>query len=163
MSTAEWHILDVGSPARPSLGKRVGGMAVTWAFLGATMGASAGGVSGGFVGAIAGVMAGAVELAVLGAALGVIGGRPGESLLGGACGAAGGVIAALVGGHPSPVLTVDFGLVVGALVGATLKPYCRVISLPIFLLRRLCPQLGTAHRLSRLRHVLVSAISRVSL
>lgn len=163
MSTAVRRILDETSSPRPSLGTRVRGMAVTWAFLGAAMGASAGGVSGGFVGGFAGMIAGAIELAALGAVLGVIGGRPGESLLGGVCGVAAGILARLVGGHPNPVLAADFGLVFGGLVGATLRPYCRLISLPFLVLGRIRPWLLAAGPFSRLRQAVVSGISRAGL
>jgi uncharacterized protein YacL len=112
-------------------------MSVVWAALGAVMGASVGMEGGGFIGAIAGMMAGIVELAMLGAIFAVVGGRPEESVLG----AVVGLLAGLTFGVmrlPAPVVLVaNFGLVVGAIVGATLRPYLRLLSLPVILLCRI--------------------------
>jgi hypothetical protein len=127
------------SLSHPTLGRRVLRMAVAWAGLGAVMGTGVGLGSGGVVVAVACLIAGMIELAALGAVLALFGGRPGESLLGGGCGLAVGAVSGLAGVQASVVLAAAFGLVVGALVGATLRPYLRLVSLPIVLLVRVLP------------------------
>jgi xanthosine utilization system XapX-like protein len=92
---------------------------------------------GGIIGAIAGMLAGIVELAMLGAIFAVVGGRPGESVLGAVAGLLAGLAFALVR-VPAPVVMVaNFGMVVGAIAGATLRPYLRLLSLPFVALGRL--------------------------
>jgi hypothetical protein len=114
-------------------------MALTWAGLGAVMGAIVGWEQGGFVGALVSLIVGMIELVPLGAVLSLIGGGPRESLLGGGCGLAVGAVAGLTGVPAGPGLVAAFGLVVGALVGATLRPYLRLVSLPILFLLRVLP------------------------
>jgi hypothetical protein len=65
--------------------------------------------------------------------------QPGESLFGVGCGLAVGAVAGLTGVHAGPVPAAAFGLIVGALAGATLRPYVRLVSLPIVLLVRVLP------------------------
>jgi hypothetical protein len=112
-------------------------MSVVWAALGAGMGASVGMESGGFIGAIAGMLAGIVELAMLGAIFAVVGGRPEETVLGAVGGLLAGLVFSVMRVQAPVVLVANFGLVVGAMVGATLRPYLRLISLPVILLSRL--------------------------
>jgi len=92
---------------------------------------------GGIIGAIAGMLAGMVELAMLGAIFAVVGGRPGESVLG----ALGGLLVGLAFGVMSVqapvVLVANFGMVVGAIAGATLRAYLRLLALPCLALGRL--------------------------
>jgi hypothetical protein len=111
-------------------------MMSVWAVLGAFMGAGAGLAGGGIVGAIGGMIGGMVELAVLGACFTLIGGRPAESVVG----AVGGLLTGLAVGivaKPAPVvLAACFGLAFGAITGATLRPYLRLLSLPVLLLGR---------------------------
>jgi hypothetical protein len=118
-------------------------MTAAWAGLGVVMGAGLGIESGSVVGTIACLIAGLIEMAALGAIFSLIGGRPGESLLGGGCGMAVGAVAELAGGQSSVVLAADFGLVAGALAGATLRPYLRLLSLPVLLVGRV---LASPHR-----------------
>jgi hypothetical protein len=138
MSATRPSALATTPPTQPMPGRRVLRMAVAWAGLGAVMGASVGWESGGVIGTIACLIAGMIELAALGAVLGLIGGRPGESLLGGGCGLTVGAVAGLAGVQAGPV-PAAFGLVVGALAGATLRPYLRLVALPIVLLVRVLP------------------------
>jgi hypothetical protein len=103
--------------------------------------------AGGAIGAFATMIAGAVELAVLGAIFALIGGRPRESILGAVGGLLVGLTAGVMGGQDSVVLVATFGLVFGAITGATLRPYLRLLSLPFILLGRL---LDRGQRLSAL-------------
>jgi hypothetical protein len=91
---------------------------------------------GAIPGAIAAMMAGMVELAILGALFAAIGGRPGESVLGAAVGLLGGLAAGAMGVKAPAVLVANFGMVVGAIAGATLRPYLRLLALPFLLLAR---------------------------
>jgi hypothetical protein len=130
-------------------------MATAWAALGALMGASVGLESGGLVGGVAAMLAGALELAGLGVIFALLGGTPRESLLGAVLGLAAGLAAGLAGaGAPAPVVLVaNFGMVVGAIAGATLRPYLRLLSLPILLVGRILyrprPQPAAARTPSR--------------
>jgi hypothetical protein len=112
-------------------------MSVVWAALGAVMGASVGMEGGGIIGAIAGMMAGIVEFAMLGAIFAVVGGRPEETILGAVGGLLGGLTVGITVGQDSVVLLANLGLLVGAIVGATLRPYLRLLSLPAILLCRI--------------------------
>jgi hypothetical protein len=108
-------------------------MMTVWAGLGAIMGASLGMSGGGFMGAIAGM----VELAALGAVFGALGGRPQETILGAAGGLLGSLAVGIMGG-PAPIIFVaNFGMIYGAIVGATLQSYIRLLALPVTLLGRL--------------------------
>ena len=98
-------------------------MSVVWAALGAIMGASVGMEGGGFIGAIAGMMAGIVEFAMLGAIFAVVGGRPEETVLGAVGGLLAGLAFNMMRVQAPLVLVANFGLVVGAIVGATLRPF----------------------------------------
>jgi hypothetical protein len=130
-------------------------MTAVWAGLGAVTGASVGMEGGGTIGAIAAMMAGMVELAILGAIFGLIGGRPREALLGAMGGVIVGLTMGVAGGHVPVVLVADFGLVVGAIAGATLRPYVQLLSLPVVLLGRI---LAVRHR-----HPTVIAVMREDL
>jgi hypothetical protein len=108
-----------------------------WAALGAVMGAGVGLEGGGIVGAVGGMIAGMVELAVLGACCALVGGRPGESVVGAVVGLLAGLTVG-IGAKPAPVgLVASFGLIFGAITGATLRPYLKLLSLPLLLLGRL--------------------------
>jgi hypothetical protein len=112
-------------------------MMKVWAALGAVMGAGVGLEGGGIVGAVAGTIAGMVELAVLGACCTLVGGRPEESVVGAVVGLLAGLTVGIVA-TPAPVgLVAGFGLVFGAITGATLRPYLKLLSLPVILLGRL--------------------------
>jgi hypothetical protein len=112
-------------------------MACVWAGLGVILGLGVSPASGDVVGVVACMVTGIIELAALGAILTFIGGRPGESLVGAGCGLALGAIAGLAGVPTGPVPAAPFGLVVGALAGATLRAYFRLITLPVVLLVRI--------------------------
>jgi hypothetical protein len=83
------------------------------------------------------MIAGMVELAVLGACFALIGGRPGESVAGAVAGFLTGLTVGLVAKPAPVVLAASFGLVFGAIAGATLRPYLNLLSLPFVLLGRL--------------------------
>jgi hypothetical protein len=125
------------SVGHPTLRARIVRMAAVWAVLGAVMGASVGMQGGGPVGAVAGMMAGMVELATLGVLFAVVGGTPQETVLG----AVGGLLAGLGFGvmrfQAPVVLLANFGLIVGAIAGATLRAYLRLLTLPVVALGRL--------------------------
>jgi hypothetical protein len=112
-------------------------MSTAWAALGAVVGASLGLGGGGIIGAIATMIAGTAELAVLGAIFALIGGTPRESIIGAVGGLLIGLTVGMVGGQGSVALVANFGLVFGAITGATLRPYLRLLSLPIIFLVRL--------------------------
>jgi hypothetical protein len=111
-------------------------MATVWATLGAVIGTSVGIQGGGRIGAILAMTAGMVELAFLGFTFAIAGGTPEETMLGGVAGLLVSLAACAVGGQAPVVLVTNFGLLVGAIVGATLRTYIRVLSLPIILLGR---------------------------
>jgi hypothetical protein len=137
MNVSQYHPQPPTAASHPTLRKRILRMMRVWAVLGALMGAGAGLEGGGFVGAIAGMIAGMVELAVLGAGCALIGGRPGESVAGAVVGFLTGLTVGIVA-RPAPVvLATSFGLVFGAIAGATLRPYLNLLSLPFILLGRL--------------------------
>jgi hypothetical protein len=112
-------------------------MSAVWAALGAIMGASLGMSGGGLIGAIAGMIAGIVELAALGAVFALLGGRPQETILGATGGLLGSLAVGMLRG-PAPIIFVaNFGMIYGAIIGATLQSYIRLVTLPITLLGRL--------------------------
>jgi hypothetical protein len=112
-------------------------MSRIWTVLGAVMGASVGMERGGTIGAIAGVAVGVSELATFGVPFALIGGRPQETILGAVGGLLGGLAVGMMGAHAPVVLLANVGLFVGAVVGATLHAYLRVLSLPLILLERI--------------------------
>jgi hypothetical protein len=129
--------LSTASPTavlQPTLGRRVLRMAAVWAVLGAIMGASVGMARGGIVGAIAGMIGGMLELAALGAIFATVGGRPDESVLGALVGLLAGLAFGLVTVHAPAVLVANFGMVVGAIAGATLRAYLRLLAGSFFTL-----------------------------
>jgi hypothetical protein len=112
-------------------------MSAVWAALGAIMGVSLGMSGGGLIGAIAGMVTGIVELAALGVVFALLGGRPQETILGAAGGLLGSLAVGMMGG-PAPILFVaNFGMIYGAIIGATLQSYIRLLALPVTLLGRL--------------------------
>jgi hypothetical protein len=111
-------------------------MSTVWATLGAVIGTSVGIQGGALIDAILAMMTGIVELAVLGVAFAIAGGTPGETMLGGVAGLLVGLAACAVGGQAPVVLVTNFGLLVGAILGATLRAYLRLLSLPVILLGR---------------------------
>jgi hypothetical protein len=137
MSASKIQTLSPTPAPNPRLRGRILRMATVWAALGAVMGASVGMQGGGIIGAIAGMLAGVTELAALGAIFALIGGTPQGTLLGAVGGLLVGMTMGLMGETASAVLVADFGLVVGAIAGATLRPYLRLLALPIILLGRL--------------------------
>jgi hypothetical protein len=143
MSAWKSQTLSPPYPSHPTLRRRILRMATVWAALGAVMGASVGRESGGLIGAIAGMMAGIVELALLGSIFTLIGGRPKETILGAVGGLIVGLAIGMPGGQVPVVRAAVFGLLVGAMAGATLRAYIRLLSLPIVLLGRI---LRTRHR-----------------
>jgi hypothetical protein len=124
---------------RHTLGRRVLRMTTTWAALGVVMGASLGIDNGSVVGAVACMIAGMIEMASMGAVFGLIGGKPQECVVGAVSGLIVGLVTGLVAGQTHLGFVAAFGLVVGALIGATFRPYLRLISLPIVLLVRFLP------------------------
>ena len=137
MSALESQTFSPTPVPHPTLGKRILRMKAVWAALGAIVGASVGMECGGFIGAIVVVMAGMVEFATLGALFALIGGRPKETILGAVGGLLGGLAVGMIGGQASVVLLANVGLVVGAIVGATLRAYLWLLSLPVVLLGRI--------------------------
>jgi hypothetical protein len=111
-------------------------MSTVWATLGVVIGTSIGIQAGGMTGAIVAMMVGMVELAVLGVTFAIVGGTPEETMLGGVAGLLVGLSACAAGGQAPIVLVTNFGLLVGAILGATLRAYVRLLSLPIILLGR---------------------------
>jgi hypothetical protein len=109
-------------------------MSFVWVPLGAVMGASVGMHGGGFVGAAAGMLAGCVELGILGVIFTLIGGRPDETIVGAVGGLLLGLAIGVRDGQAPVVLVANFGMVVGAIGGATLRAYVRLVSLPIIVL-----------------------------
>jgi hypothetical protein len=112
-------------------------MSKVWAVLGAIMGASLGMSGGGLIGAIAGLIVGTSELVTLGVIFALLGGRPQETILGAAGGLLGSLAVGMMGGPAPIVLVANFGLMVGAIVGATVRAYFRLLSLPLIVIRRL--------------------------
>jgi hypothetical protein len=112
-------------------------MSTVWAALGAVMGASLAYEVGGFIGAVAGMLVGISELANFGVIFALIGGRPQETISGAVGGLLGGLVVGIGGGQAPVILLANVGLAVGAVVGATLHAYIRVLSLPIILLERM--------------------------
>jgi hypothetical protein len=141
MSASTFQTLSASPASHPPLGRRILRMSAVWAALGAVMGASVGLQGGGIIGAFAGMMAGAVELAMLGAIFAVVGGRPDESVLGAVAGLLLGLAFGLMNVQAPVVLVANFGMVVGAIAGATLRAYLRLLALPVVVLgRRLRPR-----------------------
>ena len=137
MSALTYQTLSPTPAPHPTLHRRILRMKAVWAALGAVMGASVGMECGGFTGAIVLMMACLVEFATLGAIFALIGGRPKETILGSVGGLLGGLAVGVIGGQAPVVLLANVGLVVGAVVGATLHAYLRVLSLPLILLERI--------------------------
>ena len=138
MSALESQTFSPTPVPHPTLGKRILRMKAVWAAPGAIVGANVGMECGGFIGAIAVVVvAGMVEFATLGAIFALIGGRPKETILGALGGLIGGLAVGMMGGQASVVLLANVGLVVGAIVGATLRAYLWLLSLPVVLLGRI--------------------------
>jgi hypothetical protein len=152
MSVSQCQLQSQATASHPTLGRRILRMSVVWAALGAVVGTSAGMEGGGLIGAVAGMMAGIVEFAMLGAIFAVVGGRPDESVLGAVGGLLVGLASCAISIRAPVVLVANFGLVFGAMVGATLRAYLRLLSLPVVFLGRL---LLRDQRLSTLafRHV----------
>ena len=91
---------------------------------------------GGIAGGVAGALLGVSELASLGVASALIGGRPQETIYGAIGGFLGGLAVGIAGGGAPVVLLANVGLLVGAIVGATLSAQVRVLSLAAVLLER---------------------------
>jgi hypothetical protein len=99
--------------------KRLPGMLVVWGAIGAAVGVLTAQTPGP-IGIVAGIIAGLIVITPLGALLTLIGGRARESLLGAALGVV--LVPALARLVALPVTAVSlapFGLILGALVGAT--------------------------------------------
>lgn len=102
----------------PTLGRRVGRMALLWSLLGAGIGASTA-PSSDLIGLVSGILAGLIVLVPMGALLGLIGGRVKPVLVGVLCGAGVGALIGLLDGAPIPSAFVQVGLIGGGLAGAT--------------------------------------------
>jgi hypothetical protein len=137
MGASTFQTLSPTPATHPTLGRRILRMSAVWAVLGAVMGASVGMEGGGIIGAIAGMMAGIVELAMLGAIFAVVGGTPEETVLGAVAGLLAGLAFGVMRVQAPVVLVANFGLVVGAIAGATLRAYFRLLTLPCLALGRL--------------------------
>jgi hypothetical protein len=140
MSVAQCHLQAPTAAARPTLRRRILRMMGVWAILGALMGAGAGLAGGGIAGAIGGTIAGTVELTLLGACFALIGGRPGESIFGAVAGLLTGLTVSIAAQPASPILVTCFGLVFGGIAGATLRPYLKLLALPVILFGRFLRQ-----------------------
>jgi hypothetical protein len=112
-------------------------MSIVWAALGAILGASMGLERGEIISIIATMFAGMIEFAVLGVIFAVMGGRPEESIVGAVGGLLVGLTVAMVGGTAPVGFVASFGLVFGAITGATLRSYLRLLALPVNLLGRM--------------------------
>jgi hypothetical protein len=108
-----------------------------WAILGAIMGASLGMLGGGFIGAIAGMVVGTSEVVNLGVIFALLGGTPQEAILGAGGGLLGSLAVGMMGGRAPILLVATVGMMVGAIVGATLHSALRLLALPVVLLGRL--------------------------
>ncbi len=137
MSLSQCQLQSQATASHPTLRRRILRMMTVWAALGAIMGASLGMSGGGLSGAIAGMIAGMFELAALGTVFALLGGRPEETVLGAGVGLLAGLAFGVMRVQAPLVLVANFGLVVGAMVGATLRPYLRLLTLPVLLLGRL--------------------------
>jgi hypothetical protein len=99
-------------------------MMTAWLVLGAMVGAALGLVLGGQAMMIfSNAVAGMIVFPLIGLPLGLIGGRASESLIGAAAGTVFGVALGGIAGQAITLATVIHLTVVGALVGATLRPY----------------------------------------
>jgi len=114
-------------PSRsPNLGRRITAMIRAWAILGAVVGIHTGWrLQGGLLATIAQTIAGIVVFSMVGLLLAAFTGRPNESLLGGAVGLLIGVVAVPLGSNMPAGETVNLCLTMGALVGATCRPWIR--------------------------------------
>jgi hypothetical protein len=121
----------------PTVRRRILQMSKVWAILGATMGASVGMEAGGISGAVVTMIVGMVELASLGGIFALVGGTPEETALGAVGGLLVGAAVGMIGAQTSLVLVANLAMVAGAIVGATLRTYLRVLLLPITLLGRM--------------------------
>jgi hypothetical protein len=137
MSALKFQSLSPTPTAHPTLCRRILRMSTVWAALGAIMGASIGLERGGIIWIIATMIAGMVELAVLGVIFALIGGRPEESIVGAVGGLLAGLTVGMAGGSAPVGFVASFGLVFGAITGATLRPYLRLLALPVSLLGRM--------------------------
>lgn len=107
-----------GGAVRAAL-RRLPRMVVVWGVIGSAVGVLTAQTPGP-IGIIAGVIAGVIVLAPVGAVLALAGGRARDSLIGAGAGLALAYGLAGLGAAPStPVSVVPFGILAGALIGAT--------------------------------------------
>lgn len=106
---------------------RLARMMSAWLALGALVGIGSGATAvGAATTVLANMLAGMILFPPVGLLLGLIGGRARESLLGAAVGAILGAALGAVAGPAGLVETATHALLVGALAGATLRPYLAV-------------------------------------
>jgi hypothetical protein len=125
-------------------------MVLVWLLFGVVVGAGSGPAADGVIGVLAGAIAGVLLFPLVGAALGLLGGRAREALLGGACGLLAGVVAGLAG-RRALLPTVNTCLVAGALVGATLPAYLRLLGASWRMTLRACLGYPAVGRTARTR------------
>jgi len=106
-------------PTRPSLGRRVLGMFLTWLFLGAVIGVIGGLGQGGGIQIVCMMIGGMAVLPIAGVLLGLIGGDAKGSVAGAAGGLLGCWIAVCCGAVPIQPQAMNVIVIFGALVGAT--------------------------------------------
>jgi hypothetical protein len=101
-------------------------MALLWALFGAVCGASPELARGGnTIGILSGIIAGIIVTPALGVILALVGGQVKVTLFAGLWGAVIGVSAGFLSGVPSPAVTLNFGLFVGGMAGATFPQVLR--------------------------------------
>ncbi len=116
--------------------RRLASMTIAWLFMGMLVGAFNWlQLGGGFSGFVSQIIAGMLVLSLLGIALTLLGGRAKESLSGGAFGmVAGGVVGLFISSSFSLWEMMNLSMLMGAIVGATIVPWIRVMTKAVLLL-----------------------------
>ena len=116
--------------------RRLASMAIAWLFIGTLVGAFNWlQLGGGLIGFVSQIIAGMLVLSLLGIALTLLGGRAKESLSGGAFGmVAGSVMGLFISSSFSLWEVLNLSMLMGAITGATIVPWVRVMTKAISLL-----------------------------
>ena len=108
----------------PNIRRRMASMTAAWLFLGTVIGIHIGWrLNAGPVAIVSHVIAGWIVFSFAGVAISLLGGRWKESLLGALCGTLVGLVAELWNWAAPPGAAFNQCLVVGAIVGATFRPW----------------------------------------
>lgn len=122
-------------PLRGQRRRNVKAMTLVWVSFGILIGAGTSPPHGGPIGLISGVLAGVIVFPWMGAALGLLGCQPKPTILGGGCGALLGAAALMAVSSAGALHGACFGLIAGAMVGATFLPvirfYKRILSFAV--------------------------------